>query len=65
LDETTRDEVKRIKTRISDLGTTFCSNLNEDNTELVFSRQELEGVPQDLVDSFEKVLVQVRLGYDS
>ena len=55
LDEKTRDEVKRIKTRISDLSTTFTFNLNEENTVLEFSVEELAGVPQDLVDSFEKV----------
>ncbi len=43
-------------TKISDLGTTFSSNLNEENTVLTFKAEELAGVPQDLVDSFEKVI---------
>jgi Zn-dependent oligopeptidase len=55
LDEETRNEVKRIKMKISELGTKFGSNLNEENTVLEFSVDELAGVPQDLVDSFEKV----------
>ncbi len=56
LDEATRNEAKRIMTKISDLGTTFSSNLNEENTVLTFKAEELAGVPQDLVDSFEKVI---------
>jgi hypothetical protein len=35
--------------------TTFSSNLNEENTVLLFSEDELEGVPKPLLDSFEKV----------
>jgi Zn-dependent oligopeptidase len=58
LDEETRNEVKRIKMKISELGTKFGSNLNEENTVLEFSVDELAGVPQDLVDSFEKVIIQ-------
>ncbi len=55
MDEETRNEVKRIKMKISELGTKFGSNLNEENTILEFAVDELTGVPQDLVDSFEKV----------
>jgi Zn-dependent oligopeptidase len=55
LDEETRNEVKQIKTKISELETKFNSNINEENTVLNFSVEELAGVPQDLVDSFEKV----------
>ena len=56
LDEKTRDEVKSIKKEISDLGTTFGSNLNEDTTYLLFTEEELKGVPEDLIKSFEKVV---------
>ena len=55
LDEDTREAVKKIKKEISDLGTTFGSNLNEDTTCLYFTEEELKGVPEDLVKSFEKV----------
>ena len=57
MDEKTREEVKSIKKEISDLGTTFGSNLNEDTTYLLFSEEELKGVPEDLIKSFEKVFV--------
>jgi hypothetical protein len=48
-------EIGRLKTRLSELVTTFSSNLNEENTVLLFSEDELEGVPKPLLDSFEKV----------
>lgn len=56
LDEAKREEVKHLRTKISDLGAIFSSNLNEENTVLEFTRDELEGVPEDLVNSFEKVM---------
>ena len=55
LEEATREAVKKIKKEISDLGTNFGSNLNEDTTYVLFSEEELKGVPEDLVKSFEKV----------
>ena len=60
LEEGTRDEVKKIKKEISNLGTTFGSNLNEDTTFLHFTEDELKGVPEDLVKSFERVSSQKR-----
>ena len=54
LDSERREKVKAVKKKISELGTQFGFNLNEDNTFLWFSRAQLEGVPQDLIDSFEK-----------
>ena len=55
MDKKTRDAIKSIKKEISDLGTSFGSNLNEDTTFLYFTEEELKGVPEDLVKSFEKV----------
>ena len=55
MEEATREAVKKIKKEISDLGTNFGSNLNEDTTYVLFSEEELKGVPEDLVKSFEKV----------
>lgn len=53
-----REKVKSVKKKISDLGTQFGFNLNEDTTHIYFSPAELDGVPADLIDSFEKVIQQ-------
>lgn len=39
---------------ISRLETRYAANLNNDNTTLVFTREELAGVPDDVLDSFEQ-----------
>ena len=55
MEEETREAIKKIKKEISDLGTNFGSNLNEDTTYVLFTEEELKGVPEDLIKSFEKV----------
>ena len=55
LGEEKRDRVKAVKKKISELGTQFGFNLNEDTTHINFSEAELDGVPKDLIDSFDKV----------
>ena len=55
LDEAKRDEIKQVKKRISELATNFTSNMNEDNSFLELTDEELGGVPADLVQSFERV----------
>ncbi len=55
LGEAERDKVKAVKKKISEIGTQFHSNLNEDTTFVAFTVEELAGVPKDLIDSFEKV----------
>ena len=49
-----RDEITAVKKKISELGTKYSSNLNEDTTFLEFDESELTGVPEDLIKSFEK-----------
>ncbi|POS82793.1 putative Saccharolysin [Erysiphe pulchra] len=49
-----RDRFKEIKKRLSQLQIEFQKNLTEENGGVWFSRDELNGVPEDLLESFEK-----------
>jgi metallopeptidase MepB len=47
-----RDRFKEIKTKLSEISIQFAKRLNEENGGLYFRKEELEGVPKDLVESF-------------
>ncbi|CAJ2514002.1 Uu.00g021210.m01.CDS01 [Anthostomella pinea] len=49
-----RDRFKEIKKRLSQIGIEFQKNLNEEDGGLWFTKEELDGVPSDLVDGLEK-----------
>ncbi|KAI1133216.1 Metalloprotease [Nemania abortiva] len=49
-----RDRFKEIKKRLSQIGIQFQKTLNEENGGLWFTREELDGVPSDVVDGLEK-----------
>lgn len=49
-----RDRFKEIKKRLSQIQIAFQKNLNEENDGLWFTREELDGVPSDLVDGLKK-----------
>lgn len=49
-----RDRFKEIKKRLSQIQIEFQKNLNEENGALYFTNEELDGVPADLIDTWEK-----------
>lgn len=50
-----REEVTKLRVEIANLSNDFAKNLNEDNSFLVFTREELEGIPQDTIEQYEEV----------
>ncbi len=49
-----RDRFKEIKKRLSDLSIMFQKNLNEEKGGLWFTAEELDGVPEDVVDNLKR-----------
>lgn len=49
-----RDRFKEIKKRLSQIQIAFQKNLNEENNGIWFTKDELDGVPQDVLDTLEK-----------
>lgn len=56
LPEEEREKVKLLKIRLADLQTQFAKNTNEENGRLTLSLEELEGVPDSVVEQFEKTM---------
>jgi metallopeptidase MepB len=49
-----RERYKEIRKRLSQIQIEFQKNLNEENGGIWFTKNELEGVPSDVVEGFEK-----------
>lgn len=49
-----RDRFKEIKKRLSTIQIEFQKNLNEENGGIWFTRKELDGVPEDVLETLEK-----------
>lgn len=57
LPEEKREQIKKLKIELSDLGTSFSTNCNEENGYVAFTREELEGVPELVLEQFEETEV--------
>ncbi|EAZ63424.2 saccharolysin (oligopeptidase) [Scheffersomyces stipitis CBS 6054] len=55
LPEEQREEIKRLKKELSTLSVKFSKNMNEEKDFILFTTEELAGVPLDVVDQYEKV----------
>jgi metallopeptidase MepB len=49
-----RDRFKEIKQRLSTIGIAFSKNLNEENGGLWLTREQLDGVPDDVLSGLKK-----------
>lgn len=58
-----RDQFKQLKLKLSELRKKFDKNLGEQTEHLLFTPQELDGVPQDTVETFEKVGDKLKMTY--
>ncbi|TPX58646.1 hypothetical protein SpCBS45565_g07930 [Spizellomyces sp. 'palustris'] len=49
-----RDELEKLKKKLADASTEFSKNMNEDKTEVLFTKDELEGMPDDFLEGLTK-----------
>lgn len=50
-----RNKVKEIQKKLSNLSLEFSKNLGENSEFLLFTKEELNGVPDDVINQFEKI----------
>ncbi|KAL1916923.1 uncharacterized protein VTP21DRAFT_5120 [Calcarisporiella thermophila] len=49
-----REKLKELRKRLSDLSIQFSRNMNEDNTTILFTEEQLDGLPKDFLESLPK-----------
>lgn len=54
LTETKKEEVQRLRSRIDELSMRYVQNMNDDTSSLLFSEDELAGLPAEFPKSLEK-----------
>ncbi|EGW35358.1 oligopeptidase [Spathaspora passalidarum NRRL Y-27907] len=54
LPEETREKIKKLKVELSNLSVQFAKNLNEEKGFVLFTKKELDGVPEDVIGSYSK-----------
>lgn len=55
LPEEKREKVKELRKEMSTLSVQFSKNMNEEKEFVLFTLQELEGVPEEVINQFEKI----------
>lgn len=65
LNESKRDKLKILNNDLSKLSTKYSSNLNEDKTHVIFTTEELKGLPADYLDrtKIEKGKHKITMSY--
>ncbi|KAK9457702.1 hypothetical protein V1511DRAFT_494359 [Dipodascopsis uninucleata] len=58
-----RDELKALQKKLSNLEVNYNKNLGEEAGFILFTREELNGVPEDVVSQFEKVDDKYKMTY--
>ncbi|ODQ82362.1 hypothetical protein BABINDRAFT_158975 [Babjeviella inositovora NRRL Y-12698] len=63
LPDSKREQVKELNKKLADLSLNFSKNNNEEVGFLLFSREELEGVPADALAQFKEVDGQLKMTF--
>lgn len=51
----TRESIKKLKVELSNLSVQFAKNLNEEKGFIAFTKEELDGVPEDVIGQYEPI----------
>lgn len=60
-----KEEVQRLQAQIDDLSTQYVQNINDDQTFLLFTESEIEGLPSELLQVIVQIYVFLTTGSKS